>query len=81
MRRKSTPGPYLLHMEVLRDRIVDPERHPFDVPAVRDLGVLPFHPQVTFLVGENGSGKSTILEAIAVAYGLAAEPDGGPTSP
>ncbi len=30
---------------------------------------------VTFLVGENGSGKSTMVEAIAVAYGLS--PEGG----
>jgi predicted ATPase len=40
---------------------------------VQALGVLPFHPQVTFLVGENGAGKSTLLEAIAVASGLNAE--------
>jgi predicted ATPase len=32
-------------------------------------------PGVTFLVGENGSGKSTIAEAIAMAYGL--DPEGG----
>ena len=73
MRRKSTPGPYLLHLEVLRDRIADAERYPFNLPAVRALSVLPFHPQVTFLVGENGAGKSTLLEAIAVASGLNAE--------
>jgi len=60
-------------MEVLRDRIAEPERFPFSLPAVRGLSVLPFHPQVTFLVGENGAGKSTLLEAIAVAYGLNAE--------
>lgn len=30
---------------------------------------------VTFFVGENGSGKSTMLEAIAVAYGF--NPEGG----
>jgi len=73
LRRKSTPGPYLLHLEVLRDRIADAERYPFNLPAVRALSVLPFHPQVTFLVGENGAGKSTLLEAIAVASGLNAE--------
>jgi predicted ATPase len=72
-KRKSTPGPYLLHMEVLRDRIAEPERFPFNLPAVRGLSVLPFHPKVTFLVGENGAGKSTLLEAIAVASGLNAE--------
>lgn len=71
--RKTTPGPYLLHMEVLRDRIADHERYPFNLPAVRALSVLPFHPRVTFLVGENGSGKSTLIEAIAVASGLNAE--------
>lgn len=71
--RKTTPGPYLLHLELLRDRIADPERYPFNLPAVRALSVLPFHPQVTFLVGENGSGKSTLIEAIAVASGLNAE--------
>ena len=32
---------------------------------------------VTFLVGENGSGKSTIVEAVAMAFGLVAE--GGST--
>lgn len=31
----------------------------------------------TVLVGENGSGKSTIIEAIALAYGLS--PEGGST--
>jgi predicted ATPase len=72
-KRKSTPGPYLLHLEMLRDRIADAERYPFNLPAVRALSVLPFHPQVTFLVGENGAGKSTLLEAIAVAFGLNAE--------
>lgn len=34
--------------------------------------------ELTVLVGENGVGKSTILEAIAMAYGLS--PEGGSTS-
>lgn len=36
---------------------------------------LSFHAPVTFLVGENGTGKSTLLEAIAVAAGF--NPEGG----
>ena len=32
---------------------------------------------VTFLVGENGSGKSTIVEGVALAFGLS--PEGGST--
>lgn len=46
------------------------------LPAVRHLaehGELKFESDVTFLVGENGTGKSTLLEAIAVAYGFNAE--------
>ena len=43
------------------------------VPAVRHLmraGQLKLEKPVTFFVGENGTGKSTLLEAIAVAYGF-----------
>ncbi len=44
------------------------------MPAVAALTeALEFHPQVTFLVGENGSGKSTIVEAIAAKLDLDAE--------
>jgi len=48
-----------------------------DIPAVKQLlsEGLDLPPGVTFLVGENGSGKSTIVEAVAVAYGLS--PEGG----
>lgn len=48
------------------------------LPAVRSLirqGGLSFEKPVTFLVGENGTGKSTLLEAIAVAAGF--NPEGG----
>jgi predicted ATPase len=74
-KRKSNPGPYLLHLELLRDRIPDASRFPYTLPAVRGLTRLSFHPKVTFLVGENGSGKSTLLEAVAVACDL--NPEGG----
>ena len=39
---------------------------------------LSLNPGITFLVGENGSGKSTILEGVALAYGMS--PEGGSTS-
>lgn len=77
MGRKSKrhTGPYLVHLELHRDRIPNPACYPFNLPAFRELTRLPFHPKVTFLVGENGSGKSTLLEAIAVESGL--NPEGG----
>jgi predicted ATPase len=43
---------------------------PFSVPAVRTLPTLSFDTPVTFLVGENGSGKSTVLEGLALACKL-----------
>jgi predicted ATPase len=46
-----------------------PNRFPFNLPVVKDLEELVFESSVTFLVGENGSGKSTILEAIACGIG------------
>ena len=74
-KRPNDPGPYLLHLELLHDRIPNADKFPYTLPAVRGLTTLPFHPKVTFLVGENGSGKSTLLEAVAVACGL--NPEGG----
>jgi predicted ATPase len=65
--------PFLLDLQLLRDRVPSFARYPFCLPAVCQLQTLAFHPRVTFLVGENGSGKSTLLEAIAVACDLNAE--------
>ena len=45
------------------------------IPAIAHLDALPLRRPVTFLAGENGTGKSTLLEAIAVAYGF--NPEGG----
>lgn len=44
-----------------------------DIPAVAGLSRLEFERPVTFFVGENATGKSTVLEAIAVASGFNAE--------
>lgn len=47
-----------------------------DIPAIKHLmqqGKMSFKKDVTFFVGENGTGKSTLIEAIAVAAGFNAE--------
>lgn len=48
---------------------------PFTLPFVRNLHELELHPNITYVIGENGMGKSTLLEAIAIAYGF--NPEGG----
>jgi predicted ATPase len=65
--------PYLRDISMRDDEDIDTDRYPFSIPAVRAMNTLSFHPDVTFFVGENGTGKSTMLEAIAVAMGLPAE--------
>ena len=42
---------------------------PFNVPVIRTLSRLDFGSPVTFFVGENGSGKSALLESLACAVG------------
>ena len=54
---------------------VDPDSYLAGLPVVKCLagdGIRLDHP-VTIFVGENGTGKSTLLEAVAVAYGFNAE--------
>jgi predicted ATPase len=47
-----------------------PAGFPFNVPIMQTFGRLEFNAPITFLVGENGSGKSTFLEAMACAVDL-----------
>jgi predicted ATPase len=66
---------FLLRAHLMRDRVASFAEYPFSLPAIRHFETIVFHPAVTFLIGENGTGKSTLLEAIAVAWGL--NPEGG----
>ena len=56
-----------------RDKINSFDEYPFNIEVVKNFEELRFHKPVTFFVGENGVGKSTFIEAIAVALGLPAE--------
>lgn len=65
--------PYVQEISIRADARFDEEAYPFTIPAVRYMDTICPHADVTFFVGENGAGKSTILEAIAVAMGLPSE--------
>lgn len=66
-------APLFLQRLYLRDGIALPDAFPTNLPFIPSLDIK-FAAPVTFFVGENGSGKSTVLEAVAAVCGL---PPGG----
>ncbi|MES2296392.1 MAG: AAA family ATPase [Pseudomonadota bacterium] len=65
--------PYLQTVSLRPDAQFDADQYPYNIPAVGEIDRLAFHADVTFFVGENGAGKSTVLEAIALALGYGHE--------
>lgn len=55
---------YLGGLNVAPERVADWEAYPFNLPYVRKLNVQ-FSSPMTIIVGENGVGKSSLIEAIA----------------
>jgi len=49
--------PYLREIKLRRADIEDFNIYPFGISGIKGLDSLQFHPDVTFFVGENGTGK------------------------
>jgi predicted ATPase len=64
------PAPYLKRVWLEPSRITDRAAYPFCLPLLRDDFELSFDRAITIIVGENGTGKSTLLEGIAVLAGF-----------
>lgn len=58
-----------------RSKIDNYDNYPFNIELIKNLDEINFNKPVTFLIGENGIGKSTFIEALAVNIGL--NPEGG----
>lgn len=71
--RSPSDDPFIKTVSLRRDWVDSFDEYPYSIPAIRHLHTLELHKNVTFFVGENGTGKSTLLEAIAVAEGFNAE--------
>jgi len=68
--------PFVRALRRRREQVPSFSRYPFSLPAVRGLRELRLVEHgVTFFAGENGTGKSTLLEALAVKLGF--NPEGG----
>jgi predicted ATPase len=63
------PAPYLRRIWLEPSRVADRAAYPFCLPFLHDDFALSFDAPITIIVGENGTGKSTLLEGIAVLAG------------
>jgi predicted ATPase len=63
----------LKKISLLKERVTKPREYPFSISAIASLKTLEISSRVCFFVGENGTGKSTLLEAIAAHYGFGLE--------
>ncbi|MCA6109016.1 AAA family ATPase [Bradyrhizobium cenepequi] len=66
----NLPAPYLKRIWLDPTRITDRDAYPFCLPLLRDDFELRFDRAITIIVGENGTGKSTLLEGIAALAGF-----------
>jgi len=65
----NLPAPYLKRLWLDPERVPDREAYPFCLPFLADDFELRFERAITIIVGENGTGKSTLLEGIAALAG------------
>src|SRR6476661_8302753 len=65
----NVPAPYLRRISLDPSRLDDREAYPFCLPFLHDHFELSFDRSITIIAGENGTGKSTLLEGIAVLAG------------
>lgn len=69
----SDISPRLKQITLLREKIEDWNKYPFNVPVIKNLKSISITSRVCFLIGENGTGKSTLLEGIASNFGFGKE--------
>jgi predicted ATPase len=65
----NLPAPYLKRLWLDPASIPDRDAYPFCLPFLHDDFELRFDRAITIIVGENGTGKSTLLEGIAALAG------------
>src|ERR1700709_588549 len=65
----NLPAPYLRRVWLDPARLADRAAYPFCLPLLPDDFELSFDRSITIIVGENGTGKSALLEGIAVLAG------------
>ena len=65
----NMPAPYLRRIWLDTSLVANVEAYPFCLPFLQRGFELEFDHAITIIVGENGTGKSTLLEGIAALAG------------
>ena len=67
----------MIYIKAIKNVSQTENRHsyPLNIPSLLHLNTLEFNNDVTFIIGENGIGKSTLIEALAINAGF--NPEGG----
>lgn len=66
---------FIEKIEVDSSKFPNKKEYPFNIEVIKNTKEINLTKNVTFLIGENGIGKSTFIEALAIACGL--NPEGG----
>jgi predicted ATPase len=67
--QSKLPPPYLRSVWLDQSRVADTTLYPFCLPFLSNGFQLDFAQAITIIIGENGTGKSTLLEGIAALAG------------
>jgi len=66
---------FIRSIKLNKEEITNPNKYPFNIELLKDFKEIELKTPVTFLIGENGTGKSTLIEALAIKCNL--NPEGG----
>ena len=61
---------YLNRVTILSEKFPVLDHYPFNMKIFQDSKTVPFKTPITFFMGENGTGKSTLLKALAHRCGI-----------
>jgi predicted ATPase len=61
---------HLKNVDLHPDKYPNTEYYPFNLPIFQQAGLIPFTTPVTLFVGENGTGKSTLMKALCQKCGI-----------
>lgn len=64
---------FIKQIDIDKESFPNNKIYPFNIDIIKNFNTINLTKNVTFIVGENGVGKSTFIEALAVACGLNAE--------